>query len=71
MKKFALIALVLGIFAAAPAQGFVSLSVNVFALNNAADLEPGLPSKTIAVVDRDGDGLAGFVTCRTSIPTAS
>ena len=53
-------ALLISALMVAPAQAFVSLSVNVFALNDEADQQPGLPLKTIAVVDRDGDGLVGF-----------
>ncbi len=59
MKKLLFATLVLGITAVA-AQATVSVSVNVFALNDQANNAPAIPSKTIAVVDRDGDGLAGF-----------
>ena len=53
------VCLVVGAMACS-AQAFVSLSVNAFPLNNQFDLEPANPSKTMAVVDRDGNGLSEF-----------
>ena len=58
--KTALFALGLCLVFGANSFATVLVGGSIFGLNNADGSAPALPSKTIAIVDRDGDGLAGF-----------
>ncbi len=60
MKKAALIAFALTLTACATAQAGVTLSGFYYNMNDAADNTPAAPCKTILVVDRDNDGVAGL-----------
>jgi hypothetical protein len=58
MKKYLIIAAIVTLGTAMNAQAFVSFSATLTNLNDSSNV--GANGKTVAVIDRDGDMLAGF-----------
>jgi hypothetical protein len=60
MKKIAILMAVLVLLASGIAQASVSVNINAMPLGDENGASITANSKTLAVVDKDGDGLAGF-----------
>lgn len=58
--KTVMLTLALTLIVSASSQATVLVGGTINGLNNADGSVPASPSKTIAIVDRDGDGIAGF-----------
>jgi hypothetical protein len=60
MKKIALLSIAALLAAAGAAQASVSVQVTAWQLNDKDGNDPAQKCKTIAVIDKDDDGIAGF-----------